>query len=160
MRVNSQDAIQLAAAILLCEFAGFIGSIFTTPTIPVWYIFLQKPIATPPNWIFAPAWIILYALMGVSLFLLWQQRTDKDPQAAASTMFSIQLALNILWSIVFFTFHLILGGLIVIIFLWLTVYFTIMALFKVSRSAALYLVPYLLWISYALYLNAGIWRLN
>jgi len=160
MKFTATDVTEITAAVLLCEFAGFLGSIFTTPSIPVWYIFLRKPIATPPNELFAPVWLILYALMGVSLFLLWRKRTIKDPQPAASTFFSIQLFLNILWSIVFFTFHWPLGGFIVAIFLWLSVYFTVMTLFKISWPASLFLLPYLIWVSYAVYLNAGIWWLN
>jgi translocator protein len=160
VRLTANDIAEFGAAVLLCEFAGFIGSMYTTRSIPIWYVVLRKPLATPPSSVFSTVWIVLFALMGISLFLVWRKRTLKRPLKRESMTFSIQLILNILWSIVFFTFHSILGGLVVIAILWLAVFLTMTSFFGVSKTAAYLLVPYLLWITFALYLNAGIWALN
>jgi len=160
VRITAADIAEFGAAILLCEFAGFIGSLYTTPSIPVWYIFLRKPVATPPGDVFGYAWSILYLLMGISLFIVWRKRTLEKPLTRESALFTIQLLLNIFWSIMFFTFQSTLGGLLVIAALWFIIFFTINAFYRVSRIAAYLLVPYLIWVTFAMYLNAGIWLLN
>lgn len=160
MRITANDIAEFGAAVLLCEFAGFIGSMYTTPSIPIWYVFLRKPLATPPSSVFPIVWNVLFLLMGVSLFLVWRKRTLRRPLKRQSMTFGIQLLLTILWSIVFFTFHSPLGGLIVISFLWIAAFLTMTCFYQVSRIAAYLLVPYLLWITFAAYLNAGIWTLN
>ena len=96
-----KDIAKLAVSIILCQLAGFLGSLFTTPAIPTWYQTLHKPFFTPPNWIFSPVWISLFVLMGVSLFLVWR-RQDHPKAKTALIFFFIQLILNILWSAAFF----------------------------------------------------------
>ena len=108
--------------------AGVIGSFFTIPAIPTWYQTLNKPGFSPPNWVFGPVWTTLYFLMGLALYLIWQKKKGW-------TIFAIQLALNVLWSAVFFGAHSIFGGLVVIVCLWLTILATIASFWKISRPA-------------------------
>ncbi len=151
---------KLIVAIIFCELAGVIGSIFTIPSIPTWYISLIKPTLAPPNWVFGPVWIILFALMGIALFLIWKNGVKSKDNKIALSLFVSQLFLNILWSIIFFDLHSPVGAFLEIIFLWLTIFTTIIAFKKISRAAAWLLVPYLVWVSFAAYLNFTIWMLN
>lgn len=149
------DWKKLAASILICELAGVIGSFFTASSIPTWYAALERPDFSPPNWVFAPVWITLYAMMGVSAYLVYE--TGKKD---ALRPFGAQLALNTAWSIVFFGLQSISGGLLVIILLWLAIVWTIIGFLKVSKTAAYLLIPYLLWVSFASVLNYFIFMLN
>jgi benzodiazapine receptor len=154
------DVLKLIASILLCQLAGLIGSIFTIPAIPTWYESLKKPIFNPPNWIFGPVWVSLYLLMGVSLFVILQRR-GSHPQAKKGLFFFFaQLILNAFWSVAFFGLQSPLLGLINIILLWTAIFFTIQYFFKISRIAALLLLPYILWVSFAALLNMSLWVLN
>lgn len=155
-----QDAVRLVAAIILTNLAGIIGSLFTAPNIPGWYAGLVKPSLNPPSWVFAPVWTALFVLMGVSLFLLWREGTDRPPVRAALLVFGLQLVLNLLWSALFFGLQSPLLGLIEILVLWLAIVATILLAYRVSRPAAYLLVPYLVWVSFATYLTWAIWTLN
>ncbi len=159
-RSKLAEIARVVASILICQGAGLIGSIFTTPAIPTWYATLRKPPFSPPNWLFAPVWITLFTLMGVSAFLVWRKGLG-DPQVkVALSIFLVQLILNTLWSVVFFGLRSPLGGLIVISILWVAILLTILNFSKVSMAAGLLLVPYILWVSFAALLNLFIWRLN
>jgi|SRR3989339_948659 len=158
--MNIAKSIKLLIAVSICLFAGFVGSIFTTPAISTWYITLNKPVLNPPNWIFAPVWTILFILMGVSLCLVLQKDMKKIETKMALCFFAVQLILNILWSILFFGLHSSLAGLIEIGFLWIAILFTIITFWKVSKVSAILLLPYLFWVSVASILNFLIWRLN
>jgi benzodiazapine receptor len=153
------DILKLIASIILCQLAGFLGSLFTTPAIPTWYQTLHKPFFTPPNWIFSPVWISLFILMGISLFFVWW-RTDHPKVKTALIFFFVQLILNILWSAAFFGLRSPLLGLMDIILLWIAILFTILNFSKVSKFAGVLLVPYLLWVSFATVLNFSLWILN
>lgn len=152
---------KLLSSLVLCLGAGGIGAYYTIPSINDWYELLQKPIFTPPNWVFGPVWIVLYILMGIALYIVWQKQGQRGQNKAASyTWFGIQLVLNIVWSVVFFGLHSIYGGLIIIVALWLSIAMTIRAFSKQATVAAWLLVPYLVWVSYACVLNYSFWRLN
>jgi len=153
------DILKLVVSIVLCQLAGFLGSLFTTPAIPTWYTTLHKPSFTPPNWIFGPVWISLYILMGISLFFVWQ-RGGHPKFRIAFIFFFVQLILNILWSAAFFGLKSPLLGLMVIVLLWMAILFTILNFFKVSKFAGVLLIPYLLWVSFATLLNFSLWILN
>ncbi len=153
------DILKLVASVMLCQVAGFLGSLFTTPAIPTWYATLKKPFFNPPNWIFSPVWISLFILMGISLFLIW--RNPGHPKfKTALIFFFVQLILNIFWSVAFFGLRLPLLGLIDIILLWIAILLTIQNSLKVSKMAGLLLLPYLLWVSFAALLNFSLWFLN
>ena len=158
MRIN--NFFKLVIAIVVSELAGVIGSIFTVAAIPTWYATLAKPALNPPAWVFGPVWTILYALMGVATFLIWRKGWEKKEVKTALGIFGIQLVLNTLWSVIFFGLHSPGTALIDIIFLWLAILATIIVFAKISRPAAWLLAPYILWVSFAVYLNYSIWMLN
>jgi len=158
--MKSGDAIKLVVAIVACQCAGIIGSIFTTSAIPTWYATLQKPFFTPPNWLFAPAWITLYLLMAIAAFLIWRQGLGQKGVKSALVIFLVQLVLNALWSIVFFGFQSPLYGMVVILALWVAILLTILRFFRLSAAAGALLLPYILWVSFASALNISIWLLN
>jgi len=150
----------LITAILICELAGVIGSIFTSPSISGWYGKLNKPEFTPPSWLFAPAWVTLYLFMGVSAYLVWEKGARKKEVRDALSIFAVQLLLNIFWSIFFFGLRCSLCGFVEILLLWLAIVVTIIKFHKVSKPAALLLIPYILWVSFAAALNFYVWKLN
>jgi tryptophan-rich sensory protein len=153
------DILKLVASVILCQIAGFLGSLFTTPAIPTWYATLKKPFFTPPNWIFSLVWISLFILMGISLFFVW--RRQGHPQfKKALIFFFVQLILNVLWSLAFFGLRLPLLGFIDIILLWIAILLTILHFLKVSKFAGVLLIPYLLWVGFATLLNLSLWILN
>lgn len=152
---------KLIGWVLLCEAAGGIGSIFTRDSLKDWYPTLEKPSFTPPSWVFGPVWTLLYALMGASLYMAGRQRVDDGSVVQVSrALFGIQLVLNVLWSYVFFKRRSPGWAVVEIGFLWAAIVATTLAFSKISRMAALLLLPYLLWTSFAAALNYRIWRLN
>lgn len=158
MRVAA--AVRLIASVALCLGVGALGALVTTPEIPTWYAGLIKPRWTPPNWVFPVVWNILYLMMGVSLWLLWQADPRLPERRRAITLFLIQLALNAAWSPVFFALHQPKAGLAIIVLLAMAVAATIITSWRFERRAAVLLMPYLAWIGYAATLNAGIVVLN
>jgi len=158
MKLDLKKIGLLLAAILICQLAGVIGSIFTLSSIPTWYAGLVKPSFSPPNWVFGPVWITLYTLMGVAAYTIY--RSKHSNRQSALYVFGGQLGLNALWSIVFFGLHSILGGLGIIVLLWLVILVTTILFHGISKTAALLLIPYLAWVSFAAILNYYIWILN
>jgi tryptophan-rich sensory protein len=158
--MNFSEAKKLIFCVFICLFAGFVGSFFTTPAIPTWYAMLQKPSFAPPNWVFFPVWTSLYIMMGISLFLVWQKGWEDKAVKTAIYLFAGQLVLNTLWSFAFFGLRSPLLGLMEIIILWIAILATIQTFIKLSRTAAYLLIPYILWVSFAAFLNFSIWRLN
>ena len=158
MKIN--NTFKLIIAIIVSELAGIIGSVFTTPSIAGWYAGIAKPALNPPAWVFGPVWTTLFALMGIAAFLVWKKGLDRKDIKIALGIFIGQLVLNTLWSIIFFGLHSPGGALIEIVFLWLAILATIVVFYKISRPAAWLLVPYILWVSFAMYLNYAIWALN
>jgi tryptophan-rich sensory protein len=149
----------LAAFVLGSLAAGFIGSIATTPKIPTWYATLVPPPLNPPTWVFGPVWTLLYILMGIAAFLVWQRR-DHPAARAGLVLFVVQLALNTLWSWVFFGANSLGIAFVVIAALWLSILGTIERFYRVYPLAAYLLVPYIAWVTFASYLNAAYWYLN
>lgn len=160
IEIKTKDVLKLAISVLLCQGAGFIGSLFTRPSIPTWYAALEKPSFTPPPWVFSPVWITLFALMGIALFIIWRRGLTEKRIRVALGIFGAQLTFNILWSALFFGLRSPLAGLIDIAVLWIAIALTVFYFFKISKTAGVLLVPYLLWVSFATVLNVSIWRLN
>ncbi|MFB3897407.1 MAG: TspO/MBR family protein [bacterium] len=152
--------IKLIISIVICLSAGIIGAFFTQPAIPTWYATLNRPAFSPPNWIFGPVWTFLYITMGIAAFLIWQKGLKYTPAKLAITVFIIQLILNSIWSIAFFGFKSPLAGLVVLILLWIAILATIITFYKISTWAAILLIPYILWVSFAGILNYAIIKLN
>jgi len=158
--MKPSDIWKLVVSIVACLAAGAIGSIFTRSAIPTWYATLEKPIFSPPNWLFAPVWTLLYILMGVAAFLVWRKGLENRQIKMALIVFLIQLVLNALWSVVFFGLESPLCGFIVIVVLWAAILITVIKFFRISRVASGLMWPYLLWVTFAAVLNASIWLLN
>ncbi|MFB6112662.1 MAG: TspO/MBR family protein [Halodesulfurarchaeum sp.] len=149
----------VAASVLVTEAVGLTSGALTAEDVADWYSTLRQPALTPPDWVFGPVWTLLYAMMGVSLALVWRERRSRAAKIGLG-LFLLQLGLNVSWSLVFFGERNPYGGLLVILALVGALLFTIVAFFRVDRRAAILLVPYLLWVIFATYLNVGIWRLN
>ncbi len=148
----------LFACIFVCALAAAIGGFFTADAIGSWYAGLQKPALNPPNWVFGPVWAALYLLMGISLYMVLKNGVLKARRAIG--IFSLQLILNVLWSFAFFWMHSPFLGIMVIVALWASILYTIIEFRKVSETAWLLLIPYILWVSFAAVLNYQIMILN
>lgn len=157
--MKNKNVFSLLIAMGICEGVGIAGGICTAQSVSTWYQTLQKPSFNPPSWIFAPVWTSLYAMMGIAGYLVYQKK-DRFGAPAALFIFSVQLALNLLWSVLFFCKKTPAGALIEIAFLWAAILLTTLLFWKISRKAAILLIPYLLWVSFASVLNFEIWRLN
>ncbi len=157
---SNRSLPRLVSAIVVCQLAGIIGSVFTISSIPTWYAELEKPFFAPPNWLFGPVWLALYTLMGVSLYLVWSRGIDNSSVRTALSFFGVQLVLNVLWSVLFFGLRSPLLGLVEIVALWIAIVANIVLFYRISRAAALLLIPYIAWVTIAAALNGFIWSLN
>jgi translocator protein len=150
--------MKLLVSVLIPLILGGIAGFATTQNIPNWYVFLNKPFFTPPNYLFGPVWTSLFIMMGMACYLIWKSTHQNKNKAL--TIYSIQLALNFSWSFVFFQFHALGAAFIVIIAMWLTILATIILFSKINKTAAWLLIPYILWVSYASALNFAVWQMN
>ncbi len=155
-----KNITKLIISIVICQLAGVIGSFATASSVSSWYQSLTKPFFTPPGWLFAPVWIALYFLMGISVFLIWQKGVDKVKVKKALGVFILQLAFNAFWSIAFFGLKSPLFGLIVITLLWIFILITMIRFLRLSKWAGWLLAPYITWTSFAVILNFSIWIMN
>lgn len=157
--MKRSNGIKLILSIVLCVSLGSVGGLVTVSEIPTWYASLNKPSFNPPNWLFGPVWTILYLLMGISVYMIWKQPVSKERNKALQ-VFILQFILNFCWSFIFFGLHATGWALIEMIALWILILLSILHFAKHSKTAAWLLVPYILWVSFALLLNAVIWKLN
>jgi len=151
--------IGFAVLMILCLGTGGWGSLATMPEIDTWYRTIAKPAWTPADWIFGPVWTALYILMAIAAWLVWKPAGFR----AATTellLFAVQLILNVAWSWIFFGLHRPGWALGEIVVLWLAIGATMVAFSRRSRVAAWLLAPYLAWVSFAVILNATIWRMS
>ena len=151
--------IGLAVAVGICFAAAGVGSLYTSPAIPGWYASLQKPAWNPPNWVFGPVWTLLYLMMAVAAWLVWRERGFAGATLPLA-LFFLQLVLNAFWSIIFFGWRNPALALVEIFFLWAAIFATMLAFWRVSHAAGWLMWPYLLWVTFAGFLNLTIWRLN
>lgn len=142
------------------EILGGLGSFVTTPTLGNWYKDLIKPAFMPPDWVFAPAWTLLFALMGISVYLVYEKGLKSEKVRVALIFFIVQFIFNTSWTLIFFGARLPVLALIDIVILWFLILLTILKFYKVSKTAGLILLPYLLWVSFATYLNWSVVVLN
>lgn len=159
-KISGNEILKLMTSVLVCLFADFVGSYFTSPALSTWYASLEKPAFNPPDYLFFPVWTTLFILMGISLFLVWRKGLENKLVRSAVTIFAIQLGLNIMWLALFFGLRSPIAGLIEILILWAAILLTIKKFREISKAAALLLVPYILWVSFAAVLNFFLWRLN
>jgi translocator protein len=146
----------LAGFVALCLAVGGIAGFATSQSVVDWYPTLAKPSWTPPGWLFGPVWTVLYVMMGVAAWLVWRVGDAR----AALGIFAVQLALNMAWSFLFFGAKSPISGLVCIVLLWAAIVATIVAFRRKSGVAALLLLPYLAWVSFATALNTAIVTLN
>ncbi len=152
--------IRVILSILICEAAGALGTIFTASQIQSWYLGeLVRPSFAPPNWLFGPVWTLLYALMGIALFLVWKMKKSRQ-RTHAIQVFFLQLFLNAIWTPIFFGLHAVGAAFVVIVMMWAAIVATMIVFYREKKVAAYLLVPYLLWVSFASVLNGAIWVLN
>lgn len=147
-------------SIITCELVGILSTPFTVSAISSWYAYLNKPAFSPPNWIFAPVWTLLYLLMGISLYLIWKQGWHKKSVKTAIKLFLVHLVFNFMWSILFFGLRSPLLGLLDILVLLMLIVWSIKKFYPLSKLSAYLLIPYLAWVSFATALNAAIFLLN
>lgn len=151
---------RLLASLLLCAGIGLLAGWIAEPQIESWYVGLAKPSWTPPRYLFPIAWVVLYALVALSLWRLWDRTIPSPARREALVFFFVQLVLNAAWVPVFFGWHNLPIALAIIIALVVTITGTIFTSARVDRPAAWLLVPYLAWVAYATTLNAGIVAMN
>lgn len=174
---------RLIVSLILPQLAGIIGSVFTVSAISSWYAGLNKPSFNPPNWIFGPVWTILFLLMGISFYLVWSNNFKADQsqkvlkikawnplsqklwtgslqKANVILIFAFQIVLNIWWSIIFFGLRQPGLAFFELLMLWFAILYTIINFHRISKLASYLLIPYILWVSFAGFLNLSIWILN
>ncbi len=139
---------------------GAMAGYFTSTSVKTWFVTLQKPTFNPPSWLFAPVWTILYILMGIAFFLIWKSSATNTQKKPAYSIYWVQLALNFIWSLLFFYSQNPGAGLIDIVLLLIAILFTIKQFYAINKTSAFLLVPYVLWVLFATALNTQIWRLN
>lgn len=153
------SAVSFLIAQAVCFFAAGVGGGFTANSVRTWYPTIAKPDWTPPSWVFGPVWTVLYAMMGLAIWLVWRSGTWPEKKGAV-TLFGVQLLLNAAWSIIFFGAHSPGLAFAEILLLWFALTATIVAFWGHSKTASLLLAPYLCWSSFAAFLNFTIWRMN
>lgn len=151
---------RLVISLALPQLAGLIGSAFTISAIPTRYADLEKPGFSPPSWLFGPVWVLLYILMGISIYLIWQKTEENKKAKGAIFLFWFHLIFNASWSIIFFGFQNPGLAFVNIIIIWLLIIILMIKFWKINKWSAYLLIPYLLWVSFAGALNYFIWRLN
>jgi len=154
------DYVKLIASIVICQAVGIAGSLFTVTGEGSWYSSLVQPSFNPPNWVFGPVWTALYLLMGISLYIIWKGGLSNGREKRAVLFFGVQLGLNFLWSLLFFGIQSPIAALFGIIFLWIAIFLTIACFYRIQRTAAYLMIPYLLWVTFAAALNLGYVLLN
>ena len=154
VRLTIGDALALGSPLAVAA----VGGVTTASAIPGWYQSLEKPAWNPPASVFAPVWTTLYLLMGVAMVVA--RRAAPERRVRTQAVFGLQLALNLAWSLAFFGGRNPAAGLAVIVLLWAAIVATVVEFGRESRLAAVLLLPYLAWVTFATGLNAEIWRLN
>jgi tryptophan-rich sensory protein len=157
VKTTRNQWIVLGGLILFCLAVGAIGGGASASAIDGWYRTLAKPAWNPPDWVFGPVWTVLYIMMAVAAWLVWKTGDRVRP---AMVLFAVQLALNLAWTFIFFSFESPGLALIEIAFMWLAVLFTMLAFFGRQTTAGWLFVPYLAWVSFAAALNFAIWWMN
>jgi tryptophan-rich sensory protein len=156
-----KNYLRILLCVVVCLAVGYLSSITTQSSIKTWYPLIEKPIFNPPNSVFAPVWTMLFILMGIAAGRVWNQlETNKELVKKGLLFFAVQLALNALWSYLFFGLNNILLALVEIILLWLVIFETYLIFKQIDKKASYLLLPYLAWVGFASILTASIFWLN
>lgn len=158
--LKGRSILSLIVFLSVTLLAGFVGSQLTASSNDTWYREIDKPPFNPPSWLFGPVWTTLYVAMAVAAWLVWRRGSEKTQVKTATTLFGIQLGLNVLWSGLFFAARSPLAGLVEIFILWAAIFAWMRASAKVDGRTRWLILPYLAWTSFAVVLNASIWWLN
>ena len=158
--MKKSTLLKIIISVTICLVVGFMASIATQSSVNTWYETLEKPFFTPPNYLFGPVWTVLYILMGISAGIVWSRGLHHVWVKTALYHFVFQLMFNALWSLVFFSVQEIFFALITIITLFILILLTFKWFKVVNKTAAYLLIPYALWVLFAMALNFEIWRLN
>jgi tryptophan-rich sensory protein len=177
--MRKSDWLKLVVSLIIPQIVGWMGSIFTIPVITTWYSTLTKPALNPPSWVFGPVWTTLFLLIGISLFIVWKKNWQVQNQLLDDrgkswnpwtkrfwsgdwqkgniiAIFWIQLVLNVAWSYIFFGLHQPGLAFFELLALWFSILYLIINFYRVSKTAAWLLLPYILWVTFAAYLNWAI----
>ncbi len=160
IQLSEKDILKPVISLAIPQLAGYWGYRLTAPSLSTWYASLEKPSFTPPDWVFEPVWIGLYLLMGIALYLVWRQGVHRIDVKRALYIFFFQLAVSVFWVFVFFSRQSPFQALIVIAILFLLIVLTMLSFYPISRDAGLCLVPYMIWVGFALMLNLFIVLMN
>ena len=159
MKINTKQMIKFIAVPLI---VGGVSAFFTRKGMNMFDVWKQPPLS-PPAWLFPIVWTILYILMGIASYLVYysdKEENEKQNKQLALKIYGIQLLVNFLWPIFFFNFQWLLFSFIWLLLLWILVYFMLFMFGKFSKPAMYMIIPYLIWLTFAGYLNFGIWWLN
>jgi benzodiazapine receptor len=159
MDLSRDDLPGLALAVVVCNAVGASPALLTAGTVEGWYQTIEQPALAPPNWVFGPVWTVLFTLLGVAVYLVLRDADGRE-RTVAFGLFVGQYVFNVAWTLVFFGDQNIAGGLAVIVALLALIAATLAAFWRVRKEAGLLLVPYLLWVGFATYLNYAFWVLN
>lgn len=154
---------KILICVFICLILGGLSGLATVSEIKNWYLNLNKPSFNPPNWLFGPAWSTLYAFMGIAFALIWDRLEKANIEILSSNavrFFLIQFFLNLAWSSIFFSWHMVAFALIEMLILWVFILLTIIQFYKINKVAGILLIPYILWVSFATLLTASILYLN
>ncbi len=163
MKLNFKFISKVLGAIVICESVGLLSIPFTLTAIPTWYAGLHKASLNPPAWVFGPVWTTLYFLMGIALFLVWNKKNQGRlavTKLLGIQMFVLQLVLNFFWSVIFFGWQQPFFALWEMGVLWMTILACMLIFARISKAAGYILIPYLLWVTFAGYLNYSVWVMN
>jgi len=153
--------LKFIGAMVLAFLPGFIGVLFTpNGASNAWYNAINKSVLTPDGWVFGVAWTILYAILGVSLFMIMNTPRVAGGKTRAYALFGIQMVLNALWTYLFFGAHMALAAFVVIVALIIVSIWMMRAFYKINHGAAYLIIPYIVWLLFATYLNGMILYLN
>jgi tryptophan-rich sensory protein len=158
-RSRFADILALVLFVALCLGIGALGASVTATSVESWYAGLVKPSFNPPDELFGPVWTVLYILMGVAAWRVWRS-ADWYTTRGPLTLFALQLALTLGWTVVFFGLQKIASAVATIVVLDVAVLVTMLAFRAVDRVASLLMLPYVAWVAFATLLNVAIWRLN
>jgi tryptophan-rich sensory protein len=156
---RKRDTVAFMIFLALCLAVSALGAAVTATSVGTWYRTLAKPPFNPPDWIFAPVWTALYFMMALAAWRVWRRDGLREARAAL-TLFALQLALNLAWSVLFFGMRAIAAALVEIVVLLVAILATTLVFWRRDRVAGMLFVPYAAWVAFAVVLNAALWRLN
>jgi len=154
------NATRFLISVALPLLVGGLSGFATARGVQEWYPSLTKPPFNPPSWVFGPVWTLLYVMMGVAAYLVWQKGWESETVRVALALFLVQLILNGLWSVLFFGMQSPALAFAEILLLWVAIAGTIVWFWRVSPTAGILLLPYIAWVSFAAVLNGSLWYLN